>query len=126
MLSHLQNTSDERINPATEDKQDDIVTAVGGGVTVGAVGTADTGVGESKELLAAATGRRSVILTNVSDTVVYIGVGTAAVSARGIPLAAAVDGVGGTVEITGPAAALVINGYASAAKAVAYQTFSIA
>jgi len=31
MLSHLQNTSDERINPATEDKQDDILVAVQNG-----------------------------------------------------------------------------------------------
>jgi hypothetical protein len=111
-----------------EGEEDLGVAEVGGGVTVGATGVASVGATTSV-ILAAAAGRRSVTLTNLSTSVVYVAVGAAAVSGQGIPLAAAAGAgsVGGSCDITGTEAALAINGISDgASKSVAYQTLSIA
>ncbi len=114
--------------PVTEASVASILEALGGGVTVGAADAVAVGA-TTTVVLAAATGRRSVTLTNLSTSVVYITVGAAAVSGKGIPLAAAsgAGSVGGSCEISGAGAALAINGISDGAgKSVAYQTLSIA
>jgi len=104
----------------------EISAALGGGVTAGAVATATVG-SASTVVLAASASRRVAVVTNLGDEVVYLAVGAAAVSGRGIPLAPAASGsVGGSVEIVGPMAALAINGIcASGGKTVAIQTGSV-
>ena len=107
----------------------DLLAAAGGGVTVGAIGAVNAGSSATAVVLAAATGRRSVTLTNLSTVVVYIAVGVAAESGKGIPLAAAAaaGSVGGSCDISGAGAALAINSYSvGAANSIAYQTLSIA
>jgi len=107
----------------------DHLAAAGGGVTVGAIGAVNAGSSATAVVLAAATGRRSVTLTNLSTVVVYIAVGVAAESGKGIPLAAAAaaGSVGGSCDISGAGAALAINSYSvGAANSIAYQTLSIA
>lgn len=66
------------------------------------------------------------VVTNMSDQVIYLAIGATAVSGRGIPLAPATSGsVGGSVEISGPMAALAISAIcASGGKSVAVQTGS--
>ena len=87
MLSHLQNTSDERINPATEDKQDDILAAVqavsGGAVTIKKATRND--IADGGTLVAAVDGKSIYVIgglltVGVADGTVTIKSDTTAIS----------------------------------------------
>ena len=112
---------------ATDAKLDTIITAQGGDVAAGSIGAAAVGATDTVVLAASAV-RRSVTLTNLSTSVVYLAFGTAAVSGQGVPLAAAVGAgdVGGSYEVSGALSKLAINGISDgAAKSVAYQVGSL-
>lgn len=87
----------------------------------GAIGAQVITQDESTQVLAADAARERVILTNNSDTVIYIAVGTAAVASQGITLP-----VGGQVVLTPSGGCrLAINAIcAGDGKALSYQTTS--
>ena len=116
----VQNATGDSVNPATLEGQ-------GGDVAAGSIGAAAVGATTSVVLAASAV-RRSVTLTNLSTSVVYLAFGTAAVSGQGIPLAAAAGAgsVGGSYDVSGAMSKLAINGISDgAAKSVAYQVGSL-
>ena len=115
MLSHLLNTSNKRISPATD----------GSEIAAGTTGThvTDGTPGTSKEILAAGSTRESVILSNISDTRIDVSVGTAAVANKGIAIPA-----GATIELTPRRGCqLAINSTSTgASKNLAYQVTATA
>ena len=120
MAQHVLNDSSVRINPATLEGQ-------GGDIAAGSIGAAAVGA-TTTVVLAASAVRRTVTLTNLSTSVVYLAFGAAAVSGHGVPLAAAVGAgdVGGSFEVSGAMAKLAINGISDGAgKSVAYQVGSL-
>jgi len=127
MANHLLSDANVRINPATEEGQTAASTALGGDIAAGSIGAAAVGA-TTTVVLAASAVRRTVTLTNLSTSVVYLAFGTAAVSGHGVPLAAAVGAgdVGGSYEVSGALSKLAINGISDgASKSVAYQVGSV-
>lgn len=118
--ANLLNAAKEKINPATLEGQ-------GGDVAAGSIGA--IGVGDTTTvILAASSLRRSVTLTNLSTSVVYLAFGKSAVSGQGVPLAAAAGAgsVGGSYDVSGAMSKLAINGISDgAAKSVAFQVGSL-
>jgi hypothetical protein len=100
-----------------------VAAAIAPTVTVGAIGAQTITQNTSTQVRAADTARERVILTNNSDTVMYVGVGTAAVASQGITLA-----VSGVVILTPSGGCkLAINAIcAGSGKALSYQTTSTA
>lgn len=100
--------------------------AVGGGVAAGAANAVTVG-SSTTVVLAADANRQLAIVTNVSDQLVYLAVGGAAVSGKGVPLSAlSGQSAGGSLVLTGPVAKLAINGIcASGGKSVATQVGTV-
>ena len=88
----------------------------------GAIGAVTATQNASKAVLAANAARTRVILTNNSDTVMYVAIGATAVASQGITLAA----TNGVIILTPSGGCkLAINVIcASASKALSYQTLS--
>ena len=112
-------TKDEATNLTLIEQS--LAALAGTNVAAGAVGSVSVG-SSTTEVLAAGTKRERVVLTNDSDEKIYVAVGAAAVSAKGIPLAAN----GGAVILTPSGGCkLAINAIcASGGKTLAYQTLS--
>ena len=84
----LKNVADDQINPATEEKQDDIIAALGGGSEIATPtnsGFAFAGT-SSETIVAANANRGDLTLTNISDTIMYLSRATPAVIEQGLPL----------------------------------------
>jgi predicted sugar kinase len=119
VLTHCSVTVDESTNLTVIEQS--LVALAGTNVAAGAVGNVSVG-SSTTVVLAAGVKRERVVLTNDSDEKIYIAVGAAAESAKGIPLAAN----GGAVILTPSGGCkLAINAIcASGGKTLAYQTLS--
>jgi hypothetical protein len=109
-------------DPATQTTLAALLTAMGGGVTAAAPNAVTVG-NTSTLILAADATRQMASITNVSSELVYVSVGAAAVSGKGVPLSAlSGQTAGGTLELSGPMAGLAVYGIcASGGKSVATQ-----